>query len=155
MKSFIDWMHEIFPNYTEAMYLGNEPAGKMHAHLNGGYTDRWECKYGGGETYHDEIIHASFSLNHKVTIYIVGDKLWVVDIRYSGKSDFWEHCVNHSGMPGYPCCREYSRHKMEPERLGEYLNAEIPNCKFWDIVQSRAKELCGMTGNYLAEISKR
>ena len=138
---------DAFPNYTDAMYLGNEPAGKGHEHVDGGYCDRWECKWGNAETYKGRIIHAAFSLNRKIRIYITGNALWVVDIRYAGKTDFWEHCVNCPGMPGPPCISESSRHKLEPERLEKYLSTAIPNCKLWDMVQARALELCGMGGD--------
>ena len=65
--------------------------------------------------------------------------------RYKGKTDFWEYCVNHCGMPGPPCVSETSRHKLEPEKLKKYLNSKFDNCKIWDMVQQRAKELCGFT----------
>lgn len=146
MRNF-DELFPTFTNYTENMYLGNEPAGKGHERLDGGFCDRWQTKYGTGETYDGRIIHARFSLNAKVTIYIIGNALWVVDFRHSGKPDFWEHCVNHAGMPGSPCTCESSRHKLEPERLEKYLHTVIPNCKFWDMVQKRALELCRMGGD--------
>ena len=147
MEQIAKLLFESFPNYTEAMYLGNEPAGKGHGHINGGYCDRWCCQWGGAETYDGRIIHATFSLNHKVSIYIVGDALWVMDIRYAGKPDFWEYCVNCSGMPGSPCINESSRHTLEPERLEKYLHTVIPNCKLWDMVQKRASELCRTGGD--------
>ena len=136
-----DLLCKVFPHYTEAMYEGNEPAGKGHEHIAGGYCDRWDCRWGEGETYNGKIIHADFKINHNVNIFICRNSLLVVDHRYSGKCDFWEYCVNHPGMPGAPCCSEKSRHKLEPERLEQYLNTVIPDCKFWDMVQARAREL--------------
>lgn len=136
--------YSAFQNYTRDMYDGNIPAGKGHEMVDGGFADRWEFKYGNAETYNGQILNASFNVSRKVRIFICGDSLWIVDNRYAGKSDFWEYCVNHCGMPGPPCIGENCRHKLEPERLEKYLNAKFSNCKIWDMMQKRAKELCGM-----------
>lgn len=135
---------ESFPNFTNSMYKGNKPAGVGYKLANGDYCDRWVTEYGEGQSYKDRIVCANFSLNAKVTIYIMYDALWVVDRRHSGKSDFWEYCVNCSGTPGSPCFSECHRHKLEPERLERYLRTVILNCKFWDMVQERALELSGL-----------
>lgn len=55
-------MFPSFPNYTEQMYEGNEPCGKGHELIEGGFADRWECKWGSAETNGNRIIHASFSI---------------------------------------------------------------------------------------------
>ena len=139
MKEFL---MSVFPNYTEAMYEGNEPVGNGHKMLDGGESDRWSCKYGGGETYNGKILHADFSVNSKITIHIARDHLWIVDIRYAGKPDFWEYTnTEDEGFPGAPCCNERSRHALEAEKIDKILNTKIDNCIFWDIVQRRAKEL--------------
>ena len=137
--------YSVFPNYTWDMYDGNAPAGKGHEMIDGGVADRWEFKYGNAETYNGKILYAFFTISSKVSISIIRDSLWVLDKRYAGKSDFWEYCVNHGGMPGPPCVSEKCRHKLEPENLEKYLNSKFDNCKIWDIVQQRAKELCGFT----------
>lgn len=136
--------YSVFPNYTRDMYDGNAPAGEGHKMIDGGVADRWEFKYGNAETYNGKILYAFFTISSKVSISIIRDSLWVLDKRYLGKSDFWEHCVNHDGMPGPPCISEKCRHKLEREKLEKYLNSKIDNCKMWDMVQQRAKELCGM-----------
>ena len=139
MKEFLI---STFPNFTVEMYEGNAPCGTGGKMVDGGDSDRWTTQWGGGLTYKDEFIHASFSLNHKITIHIVGNHLWIVDIRHDGKPDFWEYTnIEGRGMPGYPCCSEKSRHELEPERIEKILNTKIENCKFWDLVQTRAKEL--------------
>lgn len=133
--------YDFMPNYTWAMYYGNEPAGKGHELVCGGFADRWDCRYGDAETNGDEILHASFNINRKVTLYLNHNSMYMIDIRYAGKPDFWELCVNSCGMPGPPCCSEISRHKLEPEKIEEYLNKEFPNCKLWAMIKKRAKEL--------------
>lgn len=137
-----DFLISIFPNFKAEMYDGNIPCGKGHKMVDGGESDRWTTKYGGGETYKDEILNASFSLNEKITIHIVESYLWIMDIRYAGKPDFWEYAnIEGRGFPKYPCCNEKSRHGLEPEKIEKILNTKIENCKFWDMVQARAKEL--------------
>lgn len=122
------------------MYHGNKPARKGHERVSGGFNDYWITQWGSGETFDDEIDFFSFSLNHKVTIYICGDTLWITDIRYSGKSDVWDYCNN-----GKLQCEKRNRHDLEPERIEKYLNTKIPNCKIWDMVQKRAWELYSNT----------
>ena len=131
---------ELFPSfvkYTDEMYLGNAPRGKGHEHVNGGYCDRWSCKYGGGESYNGELIHASFSINHKVNVYICGSVLWITDIRYSGKTDVWEYSSNPKSlsMPVSSCV-----HKLEDDKIEMIFNTNI-DCEFWKMVQKRAKAI--------------
>lgn len=142
MEGIKEFLITTFQNYTPEMYEGNIPAGKGHQRINGGYFDRWATKYGGGESYKDIVSFASFSISRKITIYITGEHLWIVDIRYSGKPDFWEYTnIEGRGMPGPPCCSEKSRHKLEPENIEKILNTKIDNCKFWNIVQKKARKL--------------
>lgn len=133
---------ESFPNFTDEMYLGNEPCGKGYELVSGGYADRWSTSFGGGETKGNEILDFSINLNYKISIFICGDMLHILDIRNDGKPDFWEYSNNEKMlMPGSPCCSERSRHTLEPERIEKILNTKRENCKIWDMVMSRAREL--------------
>lgn len=134
-----------FPNFTDEMWLGNEPCGKGHEMVAGGYADRWSTEFGGGETYKGEIQFFSINLNYKISLFICGDTLYILDIRHAGKNDFWEYSNNGNGlMPGSPCCSESSRHTLEPDRIEKILSTKRENCKVWDMVMSRAKELCNI-----------
>lgn len=127
---------------TDEMWDGNSPCGYGHQMVDGGRSERWDTKYGGGETYQGKILHASFNLNCKISIFISGNGLHILDIRYSGRQAFWEYANMESmKLPGGPCCSERSRHTLEPEKIEKILNTKIKNCKFWDMVQARAKEL--------------
>lgn len=131
-----------FPSFTDEMWLGNEPCCKGHEMVSGGYADRWLTVFGGGESYKGKILNFSINLNPKISIFICGNTLYILDIRYDGKSDFWEY--NNDGnfkMPGPPCCWEKSRHTLEPEKIEKILNTKRNNSKIWDIVMQRAKEL--------------
>lgn len=139
MKEFLC---SVFPNYTAEMYDGNSPSGKGHQLVCGGYSDRWQTKYGGGESVNGDILFCEFNVNKKITIFITGNHLWIVDLRYSGKADFWEYTnIPGLGMPGEPCCCERSRHALEADKIREILNTKIENCLFWNMVQAKAKEL--------------
>lgn len=122
--------------YAEPIWAGNEPACKGHERVEGGVNDKWVCRYGGGETHDDIIDFAEFALNHKVSIYIHGDYISFVDIRYSGKFDkwVWENQNKLHKIGG-------NTHELEPEKIEAILNSKFENCKFWDMVQARAKEL--------------
>lgn len=138
MTDIEEFLYEM--GLTPEMYNGNKPVGKGHERVSGGCNDRWHTKRGSGETFNDEIDFFSFSLNHKITIHICGSTLWITDIRYSGKPDVWDYCndgkLQHDGR---------NRHNLEPERIEQYLNTKIPNCKIWDMVQKRAWELYSNT----------
>lgn len=140
MENIGDYLVSSFPNYKKEMYDGNEPCGKGHRMENGEFADRWETKFGSGETYKDEILNFSFSLSHRITIYIVGDVLSIVDNRYAGKTDEWCYFSNPSKGRVYGCF-ESRLHELEKERIDEYLNKRIPDCKIWNMVSERAKEI--------------
>ena len=130
---------DTFPNFTNSMYDGNEPCGKGQEYVDGGYCDRWTTRFGGGESYKGYLIHANFSLNQKITIYIVGDVLWIVDFRHFGKSDVWEYTSDpsKSHMTNITPSRI---HTLESEKIEKILNTDI-DCAFWRMVQSRSKEI--------------
>lgn len=129
-----------FPNYTMEMWEGNIPCGKGHELARGGFADRWSSNWGTGETDGDEILHFEFDLNSKVCIFICDDFLNISDLRHYGRHDQW--C--YSNKPGHEIWGTYLKkyqHPLEPEKIEKYLNTKIPNCKVWDMVQARAKEL--------------
>ena len=135
-----------FDTYTEDMWNGNKPSCKGDDWLINGKpvtADKWECRYGGGETINDQIMQCNFWINHKIGIQIAHNHLYIIDIRYTGRSDFWEYSDDKAmKMPGPPCFSEIRvRHQLEPEKIEGILNTKIKNCKFWELVQARAKEL--------------
>lgn len=134
---------EIFPsflNFTQNMWSGNEPNCKGHDMVGGGQSQKWTFRYGNAETFEDRILCASFNLSPKVTISIVGDTLNILDFRYSGKFDEWSYCNKPAGRI-HGTFMAVHQHELEPERIEKYLNTNIPNCKIWDMIQARAKEL--------------
>lgn len=122
------------PNYTEEMYEGDEPSGSWQM-STGKTMYRWRTRWGSGQSTDDGIFEAKFQINSKVTIYIVGGHLNIIDIRYAGKPDTWEYSNTEQRY-----FRSFA-HELEPDKIEKILNTKIPNCKFWDLVQARAKEL--------------
>lgn len=135
-SSRIKNMFPSFPNYTEEMHEGNEPCGSWEMSV-GKTMYKWVTKWGCGQSTDEGIFEAKFQISQKITIYIVGDSLMIADIRYAGKPDVYEYSNN--GNLHYPS--ESFLHKLEPDKIEKILNTKIPNCKFWDMVQARAKEL--------------
>ena len=130
-----DFLTTIFPHYTPKMYDGDAPCGIGHELITGGYADRWECRYGGGETNGGVILHANFSIDDKITIFIVDERLRIVDIRYSGKPDVFTYQNYKSTNQLYSC-----EHPLETERIDKILSKNF-DCEFWRMVQKRAIQL--------------
>ena len=122
------------------MWEGHIPAGEGHQHINGDYCDRWVAKWGGGESYHGEIIHAAFSINAKTTVYIVGDSLWICEQRYAGKTDIWEYSNNSVLKFPTGLLAASRRHQLEDEKIEKILHMDF-NCEFWKMVQRKALHL--------------
>ena len=135
------WSKCSFPNFTEEMWAGNEPCGKGHELISGGFADRWEFFRGSAETYNDEILVADFSVNNQITIFINDDAVNIC-------KDTMEYCYNYCNKENrriWGTIYECNRKDLEFEKVEKILNKKFPNCKIWDMVQARAKELCGVT----------
>jgi len=133
--------YESFPNYTDAMYAGEEPCRKKPDFLNGGYRDVWTTQYGVGESYEGRLLSARFHLNAKISVCIIGSVLWITDYRYSGKTDVWEYTSDPDRIRTI-LVHPSRIHTLESDRIEKILNTDI-DCTFWHMVQSRAKEIYG------------
>lgn len=133
-------MFPSFPNYTKEMYFGNEPTGSWDMSI-GKTMYRWTTQWGNGQSTDEGIFEAKFQINSKITIYIIGSLLWISDIRYAGKYDTYEYCNDSELFKLY--MQEPNRRKLEQDKIEKILDTKIPDCKFWSLVQARAKELYG------------
>lgn len=133
-----DFLTSVFENYTEQMYEGDQPCGKGHQLTGGGYADRWECRYGVGETSGESVLVAHIIINCKISLFICADVLEIIDIRYSGKSDVWGY--NSKGDFTLPYVSPNHIHPLESEKIERILSMEFPGC-FWRLVQNRALEI--------------
>ena len=129
-------MQSVFRNYTGQMYDGDAPCGIGHEIEGGGYTQRWACWYGTGETNGDVVLLANIAIDKKISLFVCADTLHIVDIRYAGQTDTWEYCNN-----GTITAQKGSKlHALENEKIEKILNSPLPG-KFWAIVRKRATEI--------------
>lgn len=129
------------PNYAKEVeaWEGRIPQCKGYMLVGGDQADKWSCKWGGGETTpNGDVLYADFNISDKLQIYICGNTLCITDIRYSGPTT-WYYC--NDGKLNLSHKKKKNIRELEPERIEKILNTKILNCKFWDLVQRRAKEL--------------
>ena len=141
-NAMTEFLKSVFPNYRDGMYEGNLPAGKGHERVEGGWFDRWATRWGGGESFDGILSYAWFSPTTKITIFIDDDMLTISDMRHAGKPDIWEY-TNRAGQRVSIrwSIAQAHYHQLEPERIEAILNTKIPDCRFWDMVNARAREL--------------
>ncbi len=137
-----DFRMSLNPKYTEQMYNGDQPAGIGHGLPGGGYADRWDCWYGCGETSGDSVLNASVKINHKISVFVCGDLLQIIDIRHSGKHDVWGY--DSRGEFTLPATSRSSLHSLEHEKIERIRATELPG-RFWWMVQNRALEIYNET----------
>lgn len=137
-----DFLTSVFPNYTEAMYEGDEPCGNGHELIGGGYADRWECKYGVGETSGEDVLCAYIIINRKIQLFICQDCLRIVDNRYAGKTDVWVYDNNGELTTSDSKRRTYP---LEAEKIEQVLSTKFSGL-FWKLVQNRAREIYKVKG---------
>lgn len=91
------------------------------------------------------IHYASVSLNYKVGLYIIGDRLTIYDIRYDGKPVSWGYSAENGEI------KDIWPHKfqLEDERIDAMLREKNISCPVWPRICRRAKEI------WLEEISNR
>lgn len=135
------WSKAVFSNFTEEMWAGNEPCGKGHELISGGFADRWEFFRGSAETYNGEILVADFSIDKNISIFIADDTVNICKITTTCDYNYG----NKENERIWGTFREDLRKDMELEEVERILNKKFPNCKIWDMVQARAKELCGVS----------
>lgn len=132
MKEFLT---STFPYYTEDMYEGNQPSRKGHQLTGGGYADGWNCWYGGGETSGESVLVASIYFNPKVSLFVCGDMLRIIDHRYSGNPATWVY-----DSRGDFVTDSKRTFPLEVEKIEKILSAKLPG-RFWNLVQKRALEI--------------
>ena len=83
-------VQSIFPNYTETMYLGNEPTYYID-YVNNKKGSHYQNEQGHMNlTPDNEIWSAQFSLDTNNTIYIVGNHIKLIHIPYDGIPHYWQ-----------------------------------------------------------------
>lgn len=91
------------------------------------------------------IVSADVSLNRKVHVYIIGNRLKIYDIRNDGICDSWGYAIAGSER----CSIWPSNHELEDERIDSMLREKNIDCPIWVKVCKRAREM------WLSEIAGR
>lgn len=134
-----EFMMETFPNYTEAMWKGNEPS--YYVDYITGKGAHYSCNYGILDlTPEGEIWSANISLGDKNnTIYIIGDRIELMHIPYDGIPHYWKW-INKEGfvLHGKDCFPRYPKdyiktllNKKRPDKDGTFV---------WETVKKRFLE---------------
>ena len=124
-----EWMTETFPNYTEDMYMGNEPS--YSSDYLTGKGEHYASFYGTLDlTPTGEIWAANVNFGDaNNTIYIIGDRVELMHIPYDGIPHYWKW-TNKDGflvhgkdcLPKYP--KDYIKKLMQkkrPDRDGYFV----------------------------------
>ena len=124
---------EVFPNFTIEMYEGNIPSCKGHEHINGGYTDKWSTRYGGGESYNGEIICCNFAVSKTTTIHIAGESLHIFKNLQNKTVEYTNDGISIKGLL-------LNVYEMDTNEVEKIINMNF-DCEFWKMVQKKAKQL--------------
>lgn len=143
------WMMETFPNYTEAMYRGNEPS-YYNDYLTG-KGPHYASFYGTLDlTPEGEIWAANITFGDKNnTIYIVGDNVELMHIPYDGIPHYWkwtnkERFFTH----GKDCLPKYPKDYVE--RLLKKKRPDRDGCFAWEKIKKRfVEEFVKVEGGFI------
>lgn len=90
-----------------------------------------------GSAQRGDVVHADVSLNYKVTIYIVGDTLRIIDIRHDGDPKAYGYCACEGHVNDiWP-----SVYQLEDERIDKMLRLKNIDCPIWEPICKRAREI--------------
>lgn len=143
-----EWMMETFPNYTEAMYYGNEPA--YYNEYLSGKGGHYSSKYGTLDlTPSGEIWAANVGLGDiNNTIYIVGDSVELMHIPYDGIPHYWkwtnkERFLVHGKDCLPKCPKDYIKNLMKKKR-------EMDGTFIWETVKAQfINEFTKIEGDFI------
>lgn len=118
---------------------------KPHTVEPTGYTE-YKTWFGGARfSPEGNVVYADVSLNYKVTIYIVGDTLRIIDIRHDGDPRAYGYSAAEGQMKDiWP-----STLQLEDERIDRMLRLKNIDCPIWEPICRRAREI------WMEEIAKR
>ena len=84
-----------------------------------------------------KVVVADVSLNYKVTIYIVGDTLRIIDIRHDGDPKAYGYSAAGGQLKDiWP-----STYPLEDERIDRMLRLKNIDCPIWEPICRRAREI--------------
>ena len=84
-----------------------------------------------------KVVVADAKLNRKVTIYIVGDRLTIIDIRHDGDPRAYGYAAENGEVKSiWPAVIP-----LEDERIDKMLRLKNIDCPVWDKICRRAREI--------------
>lgn len=128
-------------DYPDEVYRGNIPACKGGKWIVGDevvVADKYACRFGGGEVVGGKVRVGDFSLNHKVTIHLTYDVVSITDKRKDSTTEIWTWHSKYGLVGRGLFLWEYP---LEPEKIRQYLNAEVEDCLFWQLMQDSIFEI--------------
>lgn len=133
------WMMETLPNYTENMYMGNEPSCYNDYLIGKG--GHYLCFYGTLDlTPEGEIWATEINLGDRNNnIYIVGDNVELMHNPQDGNWHYWKW-TNKEGflVHGKDCLPKYPKDYVE--RLIKKKRPDRDGCFAWEKVKERFTE---------------
>lgn len=80
---------------------------------------------------------ADVKFNHKVTVYIVGDRLTIIDIRHDGDPKAYGYAAENGEVKSiWPAVIP-----LEDERIDKMLRLKNIDCPIWEPICRRAREI--------------
>lgn len=153
------WMMETFPNYTEAMYMGNEPS--YYSDYLTGKGPHYTSFYGTLDlTPSGEIWSSNITLGDKNnTIYMIGNKIELMHIPCDGIPHYWLWCnesmAKAKGLEGQgffthgkDCLPKYPKDYVE--KLLKKKRPDRDGCFVWEKVKERfIEEFIKVEGDFI------
>lgn len=136
----LEYMKQCFPNYTDAMWYGEEPSStSRHEHLYGEHCDSWNTEWGVGQTYG----------NGKIAWVSV-----IVPDSDGVKIDVCDGDVLNICKAGVTVCRQWTNaddrrysnftrwpvKEYAPEEIRRFMD-KFPDTLFYKLVVSEAKRI--------------
>ena len=129
-----EFLHSVFPNYTKAMYIGNEPKC-FHPHINGDSIEEYDDYPNNGQAhiYHDELIYGDYKLAENTTCFICNGMMQI--FHNGGESkNCWEWTNKNGGTV-------YGEKYISEAKLRRLLNVNKDDSRAWRIFKKKMMEL--------------
>ena len=98
----------------------------------------YEVWFGSATFSKDDVLdYADVRFNYKVHLYIIGNRLSIIDIRHDGFTDSWGYCAKDGERQSiWP-----SNYELEDERIDKMLRLKNIDCPIWEPICRRAREI--------------
>ena len=142
-----EFLHNCFPNYTFAMWQGNEPKNHRLS-VNGDYFDEYVDMESNGccTSYHDEAVSGDYRFGD-YTIFVEDSRMfdgkYMLYIMHNAGNDstYWLY-RNDNGICHLAYVSTVKKPYVSEAKLRKILNPKNqPSSKAWEMFHRKAKEL--------------